>query len=139
MKKIVSDFATPSKRWILLESPRPEELVMAAMRIIISRDTVSKAVVDIIACVDSIPIRNLLLNRAEAVCQSLGCEKLIIEVPSWSEPVQDWLACCGYADLGTSFGTGNIIVLTIETGGHMWPEELGHMITKPTLVMEFQV
>jgi hypothetical protein len=96
---------------------------MAAMRITIFRDPVSKALVDIVGCVESKAIRNMLLNRAETVCKSLGCEKLGIEVPSWSEPFQEWLTSCGYEDLG----------------GHMWPEDREHMITKPTLVMEFQV
>ncbi|CAE7352384.1 unnamed protein product [Symbiodinium microadriaticum] len=64
----------------------------------------------------------MLLNRAEAICQSLGCAKVVIEAPSWSEPLQEWLSECGYEDLG----------------GHMWPEEKDYMLLKPTLVMEFQ-
>lgn len=98
--QIVADCSTPSTRWILLETPRPEELVIAALRIRIIRESTVHALVDILGSARSTAIRNIILIRAEAICRSLGCFKITIEVPSWSEDIQEWLSTCGYEDLG---------------------------------------
>lgn len=100
---MVKDCHSYSTRWILLETPRPEELVVAAARIQIVQDVKTKfAVIDIFGAVDSTPIKRILLSRLEMICASQGCIKVVWDIPSWSEDTFGWLSQCGYVDLGNS-------------------------------------
>lgn len=95
---------SPSTRWIVLETPRPEELVVAAARLIISRrENYPCVIVDIFGTADSDAIRNILILRLEAICRSQGWNHITFEVPSWSVTFQNWLSSRGYQDLGNSF------------------------------------
>lgn len=95
---------SPSIRWLLLETPRPEEDIIAALRLIILRkEGVQVAKVDLFGSLEppqQRSVRNMMLNRAETVSRSLGCQKVVFEIPNWSEERQIWLAGCGYSDLG---------------------------------------
>ena len=102
--QLFDDFESASIRWILLETPRPEEAVIAALRLHILRvEGVQRAGVSLFGSLEPVGQRsvlNMLLNRAETVCRSLGCQKLVFDIPHWSERRQSWLQECGYQDLG---------------------------------------
>jgi hypothetical protein len=86
----------------VLETPRPEELVIAAARLVITRkDHQIGVVVDIFGTVESDAIRKILLLRLESVCRSQGWNHITVEIPSWSESIQNWFTSQGYEDLGT--------------------------------------
>jgi hypothetical protein len=94
-----------SVRWLLLETPRPEEAVIAALRMHVKRveGGAQHSVVDLFGSLEppeQCSVRNMLLNRAETVCRSLGCRKIVFEIPNWSEDRQRWIGSCGYSDLG---------------------------------------
>lgn len=56
-------------------------------------------------------VMNMLLNRAETVCRSLGHQKLVFEIPNWSEERQRWLDGCGYSDLGKCCLSSSLVTL----------------------------
>jgi hypothetical protein len=119
-----------------LETPRPEELLVAAARLIIIRtDHQTRVVVDIFGTVESDAIRKILLLRLESVCRSQGWNHVTIEIPSWSESIQNWFSSQGYEDLGIDRSQSPLTVL----GGRAWPDEQQEILLKPTMILEYQV
>lgn len=124
MLQVQEDLSSSNVRWIVLESPYPEEVVMAALRLrMIDNDGVRESIIDIFASVDHMDVRNCLLAKCERICESQGSSKLVIYIPQWSYDLQDWLSGSGYFDLG----------------GHEWPTEMSAQITKPTMILHFEV
>jgi hypothetical protein len=137
--QIESNCFSPSTRWIVLETPRPEELLVAAARLRISPNAERYCVtVDIFGTADSDAIRNILLLRLEAICRSQGWNHVTFEIPSWSESIQNWLATHGYEDRGDCT-LNPLIYSPIISGGRAWPSEQQDVLLKPTMILEYQV
>ena len=115
---------TPSAglKWVVLETPRPEEAVVAAARVVIPSGGGGKSVIKLFAA-ETDEQRDQLLVSIESTVRSFNVESIVMEVPQWREDVHEWLSRCGYVD----------------TGGHEWPEADRHMLLKHTMVLEFQV
>lgn len=128
ISELIDDMDSPSTRWIVLETPRPEEIIVAALRISVERrseDESSLAIIDLFSCQEpsgQFIVRNMILKRAEAVCSSLCCEKIVFKIPHWSEERQNWIESRGYVDCG----------------GHAWPEDRLDEITRHTMLLSFQ-
>ena len=160
----MDDLESPSIRWLLLETPRPEEAVIAALRLHLLRGggrgegingggRVPHARVDLFGSLEppeQRAVRNMLLNRAETVCLSQGCQKIVFDIPNWSEDRQNWLSGCGYSDLGQEYLRCIYIPLhvwsenthhndVLLTGGHSWPEDRLEEVTRHTMVLQFEV
>lgn len=143
VEEIISDCSQASCRWIVLETPRPEELVVAAVRLLMIPKE-NKAIIDLIC---SIPLPNnisevtksdssepfsglcrsissQLLAKTENIARGHGMDWLIIEVSQYREDIMDWVSECGYED----------------KGGHMWPSNkpCGSGLSKPCMLLEFQ-
>jgi hypothetical protein len=125
MLQILDDMETPSLQWLVLETPRPEEIIVAAVRIKFETGlhTSRKATIDIFGSANNLDIKNSMLARIERICKSQGCSKIVFEVPHWTLDTQDWLSTNGYCDLG----------------GYEWPSELQHKIFKHTVILQFEV
>mmetsp|Transcript_11744 Transcript_11744/g.21808 ORF Transcript_11744/g.21808 Transcript_11744/m.21808 type:complete len:387 (-) Transcript_11744:70-1230(-) len=130
LSELIDDFESPAVRWLLLETPRPEEAIIAALRMNVRHKEglsrgVQYSVVDLFGSQEppqQCSIINMLLNRAETVCRSLGHQKIVFEIPNWSEDRQRWLDGCGYSDLG----------------GHAWPDDRQDEVTRYTMVLEYE-
>lgn len=107
-------------RWVVLETPAPEETTAAAARIRISPQE-NKATIDIFA-VSSDEDRVQFLVRIESLVRSLGISRLVFQCPHWRADVQEWLEASGYSD----------------RGGFAWPEDLRHQVLRHTMVLEYE-
>ena len=104
-----------------MEAPAPTEDIKAAARLILLPQS-KTAVVDIFAVASDCNIENFL-KRIESVVRSFGFSSLVLEIPQWREDMQDWAVLYGFED----------------KGGHEWPVESQHMLTKHTMILEYQV
>jgi hypothetical protein len=107
-------------RWVVLETPAPEEATVAAARVWISPQE-NKATIDIFA-VASNDDRVQFLVRIESLVRSLGIGRLVFRCPHWRGDVQEWLEASGYSD----------------RGGFAWPEELRHQVLRHTMILEYE-
>ncbi|CAM9204268.1 unnamed protein product [Hapterophycus canaliculatus] len=110
------------KRWLVLETPRPEERVVAACLICTVTAISGTGGVEVLA-VD--PRRqgeglgSQMLRRAEGILLNFRCRFVRMRVPQWREDVLGWAAKQGYK----------------ETGGGVWgelEEERAQDLTRPT-------
>ena len=130
---IVADCDKANVRWIVMETPVPEEAVVGAARMTfkpaggvgsdIDDTKAGKAVVCVDVCIyypdsDSRSVRSQMLAQLERIAVGHGAEVIIMECMQHRVDVQDWLESCGYQELG-----GRIC------------EESG--LIKPTMVFEF--
>jgi len=96
--EVTGDCISSQRRWILLETPVPEEQVVAAVRLSLHEGE-RKGLVDVICALgDNRAVYNQLLARVENIARGLGITKLVIEVVQWNEGLFDWLCSCGYVD-----------------------------------------
>jgi hypothetical protein len=105
----------------VLEAPAPLEDIKAAARIVLLPHS-ERAVIDIFAVASDCAI-DKFLKRLESVVRSFGFLSLVLEIPQWREDMQEWAALYGFED----------------KGGHEWPAESLHMLTKHTMILEYQV
>lgn len=124
---IEQDCNKANTRWIVMETPLPEEQVVGAARLFFSTPDAmipgqpKKATVDILACVPDTQfhsVRAQLLAQLERIALGQGMNTLVIHTLQHRTDTQNWLEECGYEELG-GFAC----------------EEAG--ILKPTMVFEF--
>ena len=121
-------------RWVVLETQPPEELVIAAARFLLDTER-RVGLVDVLCATSSdldctkVDITamersrlTILIRKLEGVVWSHHFTALIIDVPSWRTDVQDFLTELGYED----------------RGGHCWPEDSSHQLTKHTMILGFR-
>lgn len=104
-EEIEKDCASPNKRWIVLETPVPEELVVACARLDMGKVMIgdSKAIVDLMAFVEdtqSTSTKDQMLVQLERIAKSQNIKVLVIEVSQHRLDIQEWLEMCGYEELG---------------------------------------
>lgn len=108
-------------KWIVLETPVPEEKIVGAARFTLRADKISYA--DIV-CADaesSSEILKILLLKVEHIAFSHGLDKVIFGIPQWRSDLEDMLLAAGYC----------------EQSGHIWPEDKSHELLKPTMILEY--
>ncbi|CAM9421976.1 unnamed protein product [Ectocarpus fasciculatus] len=113
--------ACGEKRWLVLETPHPEEAMVAAC-LICTGNTPGKGSVELLAVEPARQGRGLgshLLRRAEGILLNFRCRFVRMRVPQWREDVLEWAGKRGYK----------------ETGGGVWGEldgESAEDLTRPT-------
>ncbi|CBJ28093.1 acetyltransferase [Ectocarpus siliculosus] len=113
--------ACAEKRWLVLETPHPEETMVAAC-LICAGTTPGKGSVELLAVEPARQGRGLgshLLRRAEGILLNFRCRFVRMRVPQWREDVLGWVGKRGYK----------------ETGGGVWGEldgESAEGLTRPT-------
>ncbi|CAB1120271.1 unnamed protein product [Ectocarpus sp. CCAP 1310/34] len=114
--------ACVEKRWLVLETPHPEETMVAAC-LICTGTTPGKGSVELLAVKPALQGRGLgshLLRRAEGILLNFRCRWFVrMRVPQWREDVLGWAGKRGYK----------------ETGGGLWGEldrESAEDLTRPT-------
>lgn len=125
--EIETDCSSFTVRWIVFESPYPEEDILACARLtLLNSSTERKGVVNYFCVPTSSDhkdmLHQLVISKVEIVCRSQGYTQLVYELPQWREDLHESLSRFGYTD----------------NGGRCWPEEQSHMITKPTMILEFE-
>ena len=111
-------------KWLVLETPSPEEDIVAAGRLIL--DFARKiSIVDILCSVgDDDVVRafrfSTLLRKLENIVLGHNFNTIILEVSSWRTDLQEQLTSLGYKDCG----------------GRIYDEE--HSLLKPTMILEFR-
>jgi N-acetylglutamate synthase-like GNAT family acetyltransferase len=112
-------------KWLVLETPVPEEAIVGAARL--KHDSSRNGHVDCF-CVSSpcseetkIAVMKRLLSKVETVCYNLGLRSCILEAPQWRTDLEALFSQCGYE----------------ERSGHMWPEDRQDQLLKPTMVLEY--
>jgi hypothetical protein len=120
-----SDLLSMPVKWLVLETPVPEELIVAAARL--RFDGLRNGRVDCF-CASSASgqeaqaaIMKRLLSKAETVCYSAGMRSCIVEAPQWRTDLEALYTECGYEELS----------------GHIWPEARQGELLRPTMVLEF--
>jgi hypothetical protein len=112
-------------KWLVLETPVPEELIVGAARL--RFDALRNGRVDCFcASAESgqeaqTAIMKRLLSKVETVCYSAGMRSCVVEAPQWRTDLEALYTECGYAELS----------------GHIWPEERQGELLRPTMVLEF--
>ena len=104
-EQIEADCGSANKRWIVLETPVPEELVVACARLDMGKVMMgeSKATVDLMAFVEdtqSTSTKDQMLVQLERIAKSQNIRILVIEVSQHRLDIQEWLEQCGYEELG---------------------------------------
>jgi hypothetical protein len=104
-EEVAEDCGNMKRRWIVLETPVPEETVVAAVRLRLSEDGGQrKGVVDVLCAVgggeqeQQGTVYNQMLARVENIARGLGISTLVIELAQWKEAAYEWLSSCGYVD-----------------------------------------
>jgi N-acetylglutamate synthase-like GNAT family acetyltransferase len=103
-EQVANDCYSPNLRWIVLETPVPEELVVAAARLsMASVMEGSKIVVDMMAFAEdtqSTSIKDQMLVQIERVARSQNIKIVVIETSQHRDDIHSWLEQCGYEELG---------------------------------------
>ncbi|CAM9331675.1 unnamed protein product, partial [Laminaria digitata] len=113
--------ASVEKRWLVLETPHPEERMVAAALIStgIVPGTGSVEVLAVERSGQRKGIGSQMLRRAEGILLNFRCRFVRMKVPQWREDVLEWADKRGYN----------------ETGGGLWGEldgESAEDLTRPT-------
>jgi hypothetical protein len=125
MTQIEQDLSNMATKWLVLETPVPEEIIVAAARL--KYDASRNGHVDVfyVSNADDNTMKSNLVKRllsvVETVCFNIGLNSLILEAPQWRVDLDTMFTECGY----------------VEASGHMWPEELSHQLLKPTMILEY--
>jgi hypothetical protein len=127
---IESDFTTPSTRWLVLETPRPEEKVVASARVRMASDAETDqrtCLADVLCSIGDTPDEqrsryNQLRLSLEKMAYSQGVSRLSVEIPQWREAEQLWLEASGFQD----------------REGRMWPSDRANQVCKHTMILEFR-
>jgi len=112
-----------SVRWLVLETPVPEEQLVAALRLRQGPD--KTGCIDALCAAGDVTVRQHVLRRllliAETVSFNLGLRKTIVQVPEWREDLEQLLKLLGYHQLS----------------GSAWPQEKLHQLSKPTMLLDY--
>lgn len=119
-----ADLLSMPIKWLVLETPHPEELVVAAARL--KYDKSRSGSVDIFCATGSteeirVSVMKRLLSVVESVSYNIGLRCLVLEAAQWRTDLDTLFTSCGY----------------VENSGHMWPEDKQHMLTRPTMVLQY--
>lgn len=110
-------------RWLVLETPAPEEIVVGAARL--RYDAARNGRVDCFGVAQGseleAAIGRMLVSKLETVCYNTGLRSCIIEAAQWRTDLEGLLTACGYE----------------EQSGHIWPEDRQAELLKPTMVLEY--
>jgi hypothetical protein len=103
-ERIESECNSMSTRWVVLETPVPEEDIVAAAKFNLSSDGAVVGFIGAFKDAQSTPIEKMLLARLLAKIESVvighGMPLLTVEVFQWQEKLMDWLSSCGYEEMG---------------------------------------
>lgn len=108
--EIESDCNKGDIRWIVLETPVPDEQIVAAARIQLDSNDAGQriALIQTFGYVEDTlksSIKSQLVVQIERTLRSLGVSCLSFEVSQYREDVQSWLGGCGYKDNGGYMST----------------------------------
>ena len=127
-EEVESDLRAATVRWVLLETPRPEEAVVACARLCFETSKNVKfgktCSVSTLAAVGGTDERkqvryHYLLHKMESVAQAQGAETLLVHVPMWREGESLWLSSKGYSDVG----------------GDPWPTAKASQVNVPAVII----
>uniref|UniRef100_A0A7S2WC10 N-acetyltransferase domain-containing protein n=1 Tax=Rhizochromulina marina TaxID=1034831 RepID=A0A7S2WC10_9STRA len=112
---VVEDTDRPGQaRWLLLETPAPEENVVASVRLQLDDDAgLGRGKMAILTALAVHPdwrgkgVGSLLLRKCEASSRGLGCRSISIDLPMSAESVQSWLSRRGWKQLGGGLWEGD--------------------------------
>lgn len=113
--------ASVEKRWLVLETPHPEERMVAAA-LISTGNVPGTGSVEVLAVERSGQRKGIgsqMLRRAEGILLNFRCRSVRMKVPQWRADVLEWADKRGYK----------------ETGGGLWGEldgESAEDLTRPT-------
>jgi hypothetical protein len=121
-----ADIATQTftnKRWIVLETPAPEENIVSALELITNRET-AKIVSMYTSSENGVEsyIARYFLDKIERIVSGMGAGYLSLEIPHWRDDKFEWLGFAGYKEYG-----GSLLQVTADT-----------LVIKPTMMMEFR-
>lgn len=127
---VVQDLSTSNVRWLLIETPRPEETVVSVARI--TMDLKAKSFQVSFLCAvgptggdNTVNVRRdryfYLLTKLENVARSQGVRSVTVDVPMWRDEEHTWLSSKGYAD----------------NGGDAWPQDKSSQVLVPALILHF--
>lgn len=119
-----SDLLSMPVKWLVLETPVPEEIIVGAARL--RYDSARNGKVDCFCVSNSdegmkATIMRKLLSTVETVCYNIGLRSCILEAAQWRTDLDAMFTECGYE----------------EMSGHIWPESRQQELTKPTMLLEF--
>lgn len=116
---ISEDCSSSKSRWIVLETPAPEETMVAAVRLSLV-ESERRCVIDVICALgEHFAVYNQLLARVENVARGVGIVNMVIEVVQWNEPMFEWLSSCGYQDnAGREYKAENLLKPTMLLDMH---------------------
>lgn len=121
--KLEADMDCMSVKWLLLETPVPEEQLVAALRL--RRGPDQAGCIDILCAAGDAAVQECMLRRllliAETVSFNLGLKKTIVQVPEWREDLELLLKSLSYRQLS----------------GCAWPQEKQHQLSKPTMLLDY--
>lgn len=111
-------------KWLVLETPAPEELIVGAARL--RYDAARNGSVDIFCATGNsedmkVSVMKRLLSVVESVAYNIGLRCLMLEAAQWRTDLDSLFTSCGY----------------VENSGHIWPEEKQHLLTRPTMVLQY--
>lgn len=109
-EQVEKDCWSANLRWIVLETPLPDEIVVSAARMSMAAVMAgeSKIIVDLFAFAedtDSTSVKDQMLVQIERVARSQGIKFLVMEASQHREDLHTWLEACGYAELGGRMST----------------------------------
>jgi hypothetical protein len=123
-RQLEAECGSMGTRWVVLETPVPQEDIVAAARIdCISAEgaTVSSICVHKDSTEDiRSKVLTVLLSKIESVVRSHGAGNITVEVTQWQESLCDWLSSRGYS----------------EMGGYMIDD---NSLTKPTMMLTYKL
>jgi hypothetical protein len=116
---VSQDCSSSKSRWIVLETPAPEETMVAAVRLSLV-ESERRCVIDVICALgEQFVVYNQLLARVENVARGMGIVNMVIEVVQWNEPMYEWLCSCGYQDqAGREYKVENLLKPTMLLDMH---------------------
>ena len=112
LEEVVQNLKGGNKRWLIVETPSPEETMVAVARLAMEVEeggTLKSALVDVLAVppsCQSAGAGTFILKKAENVAKGMGCGMCNLSVGQWDDKIQKWVKARGYD----------------EYGGELWPE-----------------
>lgn len=109
-EQVEKDCSSAHLRWIVMETPLPDEIVVATARMSMAAvmSGESKITVDLFAFgedTESTSVKDQMLVQVERVARSQGIKVLVMEASQHREDLHAWLEACGYEELGGRMGT----------------------------------
>jgi len=121
--KLEEDMDCLSVKWLVLETPVPEEQLVAALRL--RRGLDQAGYIDILCAAGDVAVQEQMLRRllliAETVSFNLGLKKIIVQVPEWREDLEQLLKSLSYRQLS----------------GCAWPNGKQYQLSKPTMLLDY--